>query len=231
MRFVPAATFAGVAVITYTLSNENATSAPGVLQVSVAPRKDPSTDPDVTGLIGAQVEAARRFATTQIGNYNQRLEALHGKGRAPSSNGLNVVLPSPERNRNVSRCQDIVGIAERDACLRGDVSPLAQRKAKGLDVRDKSVGASGVGTGDSQVPDLPGDDARDDKRFAYWTAGSVDFGFANIAAQRSGFKFTTGGGDAWRGLSLLRSFLARCRCGVRARFDGYRQFGDTQYGR
>ncbi|AVF40216.1 autotransporter outer membrane beta-barrel domain-containing protein [Pandoraea apista] len=194
MRFVPAATFAGVAVITYTLSNENATSAPGVLQVSVAPRKDPSTDPDVTGLIGAQVEAARRFATTQIGNYNQRLEALHGKGRAPSSNGLNVVLPSPERNRNVSRCQDIVGIAERDACLRGDASPLAQRKAKGLDVRDKSVGASGVGTGDSQVPDLPGDDARDDKRFAYWTAGSVDFGFANIAAQRSGFKFTTGGG-------------------------------------
>ncbi|MDR3397961.1 MAG: IPT/TIG domain-containing protein [Pandoraea sp.] len=198
VRFVPAAAFAGMAVITYTLSNENATSAPGTLQVSVAPRKDPSTDPDVTGLIGAQVEAARRFATTQIGNFNQRLEALHGKGRAPSSNGLNVVLPSPDRDRNVSRCQDVVGISERDACLRGDVSPLAQSKAKSLDVRDPgNQRGSGVSTGDGNVPDLPGAGANDDRRFAYWTAGTVDFGFANMAAnsaaQRSGFKFTTGG--------------------------------------
>ncbi|MGC7402303.1 IPT/TIG domain-containing protein [Pandoraea pneumonica] len=198
VRFVPAAAFAGMAVITYTLSNENATSVPGTLQVSVAARKDPSTDPDVSGLIGAQVEAARRFATTQIGNYNQRLEMLHGKGRAPSSNGLNVVLPSPDRDRNVSRCQDVVGISERDACLRGEVSPTAMSKAKSLDVRDPAnKGGSGVSTGDANAPDLPGEGANDDQRFAYWTAGTVDFGFANMAAnsaaQRSGFKFTTGG--------------------------------------
>lgn len=198
VRFVPAAAFAGTAVIAYTLSNENTTSAPGTLQVSVAARKDPSTDPDVSGLIGAQVEAARRFATTQIGNYNQRLEMLHGKGRAPSSNGLNVVLPSPDRDRNVSRCQDVVGISERDACLRGEVSPTAMSKAKSLDVRDPAnKGGSGVSTGDANAPDLPGEGANDDQRFAYWTAGTVDFGFANMAAssaaQRSGFKFTTGG--------------------------------------
>lgn len=196
LRFVPAAAFAGMAVITYTISNANATSAPGTVKVTVAPRKDPSTDPDVTGLIGAQVEAARRFATTQIGNYNQRLEALHGKGRAPSSNGLNVVLPSSDRgsSRDLSRCQDIAGITDRDACLRGEVSPTALSKAKSLDVRDKSVGASGVATGESgDGPNLPGVGAGDDQRFAYWTAGTVDFGFANTAAQRSGFKFTTGG--------------------------------------
>lgn len=193
LRFVPAAAFAGVAMISYTISNANATSAPGTAKVTVAPRKDPTTDPDVTGLIGAQVEAARRFATTQIGNYNQRLEALHGKGRAPSSNGLNVVMPSSDRgaSRDLSRCQDIAGITDRDACLRGEVSPTALSKAKSLDVRDKSVGASGVGTGDG--PDLPGAGAGEDQRFAYWTAGTVDFGFANTAAQRSGFKFTTGG--------------------------------------
>ncbi|WP_174990110.1 IPT/TIG domain-containing protein [Pandoraea aquatica] len=202
LRFVPAAAFAGVAVITYTVSNANATSAPGTAKVTVAPRKDPTTDPDVTGLIGAQVEAARRFATTQIGNYNQRLEMLHGKGRAPSSNGLNVVLPSSDRgaSRDLSRCQDIAGITDRDACLRGDVSPTAlsqMNKAKSLDVRDKSDknagvgGASGVATGDG--PNLPGEGENGDQRFAYWTAGTVDFGFANTAAQRSGFKFTTGG--------------------------------------
>lgn len=202
LRFVPAATFAGVAVMTYTVSNANATSAPGTAKVTVAPRKDPTTDPDVTGLIGAQVEAARRFATTQIGNYNQRLEMLHGKGRAPSSNGLNVVLPSADRgnSRDPARCQDVVGITDRDACLRGEVSPTAMNKAKSLDVRDKSdknAGASGtsstsgVATGDG--PDLPGEGENGDQRFAYWTAGTVDFGFANTAAQRSGFKFTTGG--------------------------------------
>ncbi|VVE00625.1 IPT/TIG domain-containing protein [Pandoraea commovens] len=199
LRFVPAAAFAGVAVITYTVSNANATSAPGTAKVTVAPRKDPTTDPDVTGLIGAQVEAARRFATTQIGNYNQRLEMLHGKGRAPSSNGLNVVLPSADRgnSRDPARCQDVVGITDRDACLRGEVSPTAMNKAKSLDVRDKSdktagtSGTSGIATGDG--PDLPGEGENGDQRFAYWTAGTVDFGFANTAAQRSGFKFTTGG--------------------------------------
>ncbi|VVE76123.1 autotransporter outer membrane beta-barrel domain-containing protein [Pandoraea anapnoica] len=199
LRFVPAAAFAGVAVITYTVSNANATSAPGTAKVTVAPRKDPTTDPDVTGLIGAQVEAARRFATTQIGNYNQRLEMLHGKGRAPSSNGLNVVLPSADRgnSRDPARCQDVIGMTDRDACLRGEVSPTAMNKAKSLDVRDRSdknagtSGTSGVATGDG--PDLPGEGENGDQRFAYWTAGTVDFGFANTAAQRSGFKFTTGG--------------------------------------
>ncbi|WP_169835025.1 IPT/TIG domain-containing protein [Pandoraea oxalativorans] len=196
LRFVPAATFAGVAVLSYTISNANATSAPGTAKVTVAPRKDPTTDPDVTGLIGAQVEAARRFATTQIGNYNQRLEMLHGKGRAPSSNGLNVVLPSADRgnSRDPARCQDVVGITDRDACLRGEVSPTAMNKARSLDVRDKSdknAGTSGVATGDG--PNLPGEGENGDQRFAYWTAGTVDFGFANTAAQRSGFKFTTGG--------------------------------------
>ncbi|MFJ2993461.1 autotransporter domain-containing protein [Pandoraea sp. NPDC087047] len=191
LRFVPAAAFAGAAVIAYTLSNASATSAPGTARVTVAPRKDPTTDPDVTGLIGAQVEAARRFATTQVSNYNQRLEALHGTGRAPSSNGLNVVLPSADRGnrRDLSRCQDVVGITDRDACLRGEVSPTALSNAKRLDVRDKTAG----GTGGVDGPDLPGAGAGDDKRFAYWTAGSVDFGFANTAAQRAGFTFTTGG--------------------------------------
>ncbi|APD13266.1 hypothetical protein RO07_08625 [Pandoraea pulmonicola] len=193
LRFASAAAFAGTAIVTYTLSNANATSAPATARVTVAPRKDPSTDPDVSGLIGAQVEAARRFATTQIGNYNSRLEALHGTGRAPSSNGLNVILPNAQRKRDASRCDDVVGISERDACLRGDASPTALSKARSLDVRDKSVGTSGIGTGDGSAPNLPGVGTNEDRRFAFWTAGTVDFGFANTSAQRSGFRFTTGG--------------------------------------
>lgn len=208
LRFVPAAAFAGTAVITYTLSNQNATSAPATVRISVTPRKDPSTDPDVTGLIGAQVEAARRFATTQIANYNQRLEMLHGKGRAFSSNGLNVVLPTADRERNVTRCQDATGLlSSRDACVQGgDRKALAQRKGTGTDGRGTHPGSSDARSGDadagagSGAGDGSGDGgeagapvADDDRRLAFWTAGTVDFGFANMATQRSGFRFTTGG--------------------------------------
>ncbi len=193
LSFTPASAFSGTATLTYTLSNAVATSAPAVVQVTVAPRRDPSTDPDVNGLINAQIQAARRFATTQIGNYHQRLEALHGTGRAPSGNGLTVALPSP-RGDAQARCQDVFGIAAHDACLRGDGSAgqpaLARGKRNGetrndagnADAGPDLPGANADATADTSQPDL-----------AFWTAGTLDFGFANTSAQRSGFRFTTGG--------------------------------------
>lgn len=196
VTFAPAAAFAGTAVVTYTLSNAVATSSPAAIQVAVTARRDPSTDPDVTGLINAQIQAARRFATAQIANYNQRLEALHGKGRAPSGNQITVVTPRAEGDPQ--RCQAVEGLAARDACLRGTAPP---RKSLAGDRRGPDAGKAGseAGNGSGSVPDLPGgeDVARhdndDDARLAFWTAGTVDFGFANTGTQRSGFRFTTGG--------------------------------------
>ncbi|WP_150671632.1 hypothetical protein [Pandoraea anhela] len=37
-------------------------------------------------------------------------------------------------------------MTDRDACVRGDVSPTALSKAQSLDVRDKRAGVSGVAT-------------------------------------------------------------------------------------
>ncbi|MGD7246808.1 putative Ig domain-containing protein [Ralstonia pseudosolanacearum] len=191
LSFTPASAFSGTATLTYTLSNAVSTSTPAVVQVSVAPRRDPSTDPDVNGLINAQIQAARRFATTQIANYHQRLEALHGTGRAPSGNGLTVALPGP-RGDAQARCQDVFGIAARDACLRGDNTAGKPAFARGK--RNADLQAS---RGDADAgPDLPGADATADASqpdLAFWTAGTLDFGFANTSAQRSGFRFTTGG--------------------------------------
>ncbi|MFV8668357.1 putative Ig domain-containing protein [Ralstonia pseudosolanacearum] len=191
LSFTPASAFSGTATLTYTLSNAVSTSTPAVVQVSVAPRRDPSTDPDVNGLINAQIQAARRFATTQIANYHQRLEALHGTGRAPSGNGLTVALPGP-RGDAQARCQDVFGIAARDACLRGDSTAGKPAFARGK--RNADLQAS---RGDADAgPDLPGADATADAGqpdLAFWTAGTLDFGFANTSAQRSGFRFTTGG--------------------------------------
>jgi len=196
MNFTPSGTYSGQAVLTYTLSNAFATSAPATVQVSVAPRKDPSADPDVAGLINAQVQAARRFATTQIDNYNRRLEALHGTGRAPSGNGLTVAMPG-QRVDMQARCQDVVGISAHDACMRGEgqgVRPFARGK-RNTDAANGNTDKSNADAG----PDLPGADAagvgpdNTDPNLAFWSAGTLDFGFANAGTQRSGFRFTTGG--------------------------------------
>ncbi|SPA24752.1 conserved hypothetical protein [Cupriavidus taiwanensis] len=204
VNFVPAAAFAGTAVVTYTLSNAVATSSPALIQVAVAARRDPSTDPDVVGLVNAQIQAARRFATAQIANYNQRLEALHGKGRAPSGNQISVVMPRAQADPE--RCQAVEGFAARDACLRGTAS--TGQRGRGPDPATDSRAAratAAASAGAGNAPDLPGGadpgsgadaagaDDTDDARLAFWTAGTVDFGFANAGTQRSGFRFTTGG--------------------------------------
>ncbi|WP_373459631.1 putative Ig domain-containing protein [Cupriavidus necator] len=205
VNFAPAANFSGTAAVSYTLSNAVATSSPAVIEVAVAARRDPSTDPDVVGLVNAQIQAARRFATAQIANYNQRLEALHGKGRAPSGNQISVVMPRAQADPE--RCQAVAGFAARDACLRGTASD--GQRARGPDpvagaraARGAADAGDGAGAGAGNAPDLPGGadaggyaDAgdADDARLAFWTAGTVDFGFANAGTQRSGFRFTTGG--------------------------------------
>ena len=241
LEFVPAAAFGGTASILYTLSNATATSAPAQITVSVTPRRDPSTDPDVVGLINAQVQAARRFATTQISNYNQRLEALHGTGRAPSQNNLSVVLPTRQMDA-AQRCAEIVGLRARNACLTGTEAGSPVGAPGGLaaaGLAGDADPAMGIGTdagmprGDNflrtgyrpgtsmgafrtlaaaparaargphrgtareqALPDLPGHDAVADPTasdLAFWSAGMLDFGFANSGPQRTGFRFTTGG--------------------------------------
>lgn len=246
VTFAPAAAFAGTAVITYTISNALATSAPAALQISVTPRRDPSTDPDVSGLINAQIQAARRFATAQISNYNQRLERLHANGRAAFSNNLTVVMPSAAGSPQ--QCQDMQSLSARDMCQRGVATQTSRNSPRGgggfgangpvaSNMGSATDGAMATGVGNAQgnnasgsnaapggvlgelaagtllaalpgsydgfgtgipgAPDLPGADAAgadtSDSRLAFWTAGSVDFGFANVGTQRSGFRFTTGG--------------------------------------
>lgn len=72
--------FAGTVTVQYTLSNQIGTSAAATISFVVTGRPDPSEDPEVTGLINAQVESANRFATTQTRNFNNRLEQLHDEG-------------------------------------------------------------------------------------------------------------------------------------------------------
>ena len=94
LDFSAAADYAGSATVRYTLSNAHATSAAATVSLEIAARADPSRDPEVTGLLRAQVASVRRLARGQMGNFQQRMEQLHG-GRAASAgfdNGLSVAI-------------------------------------------------------------------------------------------------------------------------------------------
>ncbi|AIY41596.1 Fibronectin type III domain protein [Collimonas arenae] len=99
MTFTASSKFAGAAAISYTLSNAYATSAPGTVTVTVTARRDMSTDPEVIGLLSAQADSARRFASAQISNFTRRLESLHGDGWGTSGFGVSLTPPSAPTGR------------------------------------------------------------------------------------------------------------------------------------
>lgn len=93
LTYTPAAGFSGVATATFTLDNAYATSAPAAIDFDVIARPDPTQDADVMGVLGAQASAARRFATAQISNFQQRLENLHdARSDKGFHNGLTFVV-------------------------------------------------------------------------------------------------------------------------------------------
>lgn len=111
LTFVPASSFAGTATLTYTLSSGAVTSAPAAVAFDVVPRPDPAQDAEVRGLIDAQALTARRFATAQIGNFQQRLERLHGTD-AGAGGFQNALTFSASR-----ACRRAVGAMPGAACI------------------------------------------------------------------------------------------------------------------
>ena len=81
ITYSPNAGFKGTDSFVYTATNTTATSAPATVTIQVMGRPDPTQDATVTGLVGSQVETARRFSQAQIGNFQSRLESLHGRLR------------------------------------------------------------------------------------------------------------------------------------------------------
>ncbi|MFJ3115250.1 putative Ig domain-containing protein [Pseudomonas protegens] len=77
MRFVPSAAFAGTAVVSFGLHNLSGSSASSTMSFIIQTRADPTRDAEVIGLLNAQSRAAERFASTQMDNFNQRMEQLH----------------------------------------------------------------------------------------------------------------------------------------------------------
>ncbi len=77
VTYTPNRGYLGADAFSYVSFSSTATSAAAVVTVSVVARADPTKDPDVVGLIGAQAQTARRFSQAQTFNFQRRMESLH----------------------------------------------------------------------------------------------------------------------------------------------------------
>ncbi|SDG49301.1 putative Ig domain-containing protein [Dyella sp. 333MFSha] len=169
LDFAAAAAFSGQAQLVYTLSNAYAVSQPATVTITVTARPDPSRDPEVTGILGAQVDATRRMATGQISNFQQRLESLHGAASSRFSNGLSF---SSGGGRNAVQ---------------------SERPGKGVAESMNDPDAPAFLQSDARpAPTQSGGQASPDD-VSFWTGGAVNFGATDRGAASNGVDFTTSG--------------------------------------
>ncbi|GLQ50832.1 putative Ig domain-containing protein [Dyella flava] len=171
LDFTATPNFSGTAVVTYTLSNAYATSAPGTITLAVTARPDPSKDPEVLGVLGAQADATREFAQGQIDNFQQRLESLHGGGGGNGFQNNLTFLSGDSTNATplsqwpYNNTQNMPGNLNRRYMV------------------DPQTPASPPSASNSQLPD----------GYVLWTGGAVNFGSRDTTATANGFDFTTAG--------------------------------------
>lgn len=111
LTFASDATFEGTVTVVFTLSNAFATSAQTSIYFDVKGRPDPSKDSEVTGLLTAQADSARRFADTQTQNFNSRLEQLHDEGdRRRNSMAVRLGYSrNDQKDEAEQRLEDLLG--------------------------------------------------------------------------------------------------------------------------
>ncbi len=163
LQFTPDPAFSGQATVRFTLSNAYATSAEADVVFTVAPRRDPSADAEVRGLLDAQAESTRRFAKAQIDNFQRRLEATH-HGERGFNNGLSF--------QPTSHCRE----AERGVAAQPCSAAAAER--------DDGLAEAGPAA-------TPGEDARGD--LGLWVGGAIRSGSIDRRADRAGVDFQTDG--------------------------------------
>lgn len=169
LKFTSAVSYSGVAAVAYTLSNAYSTSAQAVVTINVTMRPDPSKDPDVLGILGAQTDSTRRMAQGQIDNFNQRLEQLHGGGGSLFGNYLTATFLGPYPVlATVASLDPASGISDQSTSNSLNV-PIGNL-TKSSDRTDKSH-----------------------SKFSFWVGGGINFGNTSADANHSSIDFNTTG--------------------------------------
>ncbi|HEY1070305.1 MAG TPA: putative Ig domain-containing protein [Thermomonas sp.] len=141
--------------------------------LTIAVRPDPTQDPEVRGLINAQTEAARRFSSTQINNFQRRMEQLHrAGGSAGFANGLSV--------------------SSRQACLAGLDIGLGDNRCD----RDKQTASGPDGRALDGGNGPSGATSGTPTAFGTWAAGALRSGSFDSRGNTSELAFETDGVSA-----------------------------------
>ena len=157
LDFEASGTFVGSEQMRYTLSNADGRSAPATVTLNVVARPDPSQDFEVVGLLTAQAEASKRFAGTQMRNFNQRLEQLHDEGER-RHNSMNASISMQRQD------------SARASYAREDERERARKAFARVDAHEKES---------DRTTSAIADDHNPLGNFAVWSGGFVNFAEAD----------------------------------------------------
>lgn len=138
--------------------------------LTITNRPDPSMDTQVRNLLDMQTDAARRFGTTQINNFQQRLERLHGMREA---RGFDNSLSA---NYN-AYCPEVVGVIPGSPCDHSGIGGIGGPSS--IDMTEQSHVRSDSGGRDSA--------------YGIWTTGMIRSGNHDGRNGSAGADFETDG--------------------------------------
>ena len=192
LRFVPNPDASGLVTLTYTLSNATSTSSPGVITISLSSRSDPSKDAEVQGLINAQANSSRRFASGQISNFQQRLEALHGGNVSTFSNGFTLTSASLQRQRQRQSLND--DPTDIEQWMQIQSAKLQSEQSLRLNPTTKPTQALGLKPLNDLAPELGNQSAQAaTSPLAFWTSGTISIGDDSTGKSSQSQDFVTSG--------------------------------------
>ena len=222
VTYTPRKNYFGPDSFAFVAFGTGGTSNAATVSVTVEGRPDPSDDPNVVGLISAQVDAARRFSRAQISNFQGRLESLHrqslrvaeadtgGDAKPPRSapSGQTSVGPrttgsasvaSSSRPMHANSAGDGASYIQFD---KGSLVSLAGQitEAPLADISILPRGLLGTLFNISQSRTLNlsslGTNGGAPSSTGFWMAGNIGFGDRDASGGQSGIKFKTSGVSA-----------------------------------
>lgn len=137
--------------------------------LQVTARPDPALDPQVRGLVQAQVAATRRFADAQVDNFMQRMESMHGESSGEGNgDGPGFSFRNNVRFSTPDYCRDAITMTTSAVCenrsrLTGIV-PLNNWRADGSTSENGENANAGSGGSGSGGP------------VTIWAGGAIRFG-------------------------------------------------------
>ena len=171
----------GPGTASFTVQATDVNGNTGTRAYALSNRPDPALDPEVQGLIAAQVAAAQRFASAQIDNIALHLERLHGHFD-PCSVNIGVAPPIQQ------------GSAYPDYANPNSLySPSANYGRSAVGLPSGYAPAPGAAAQPAQAAPRPPGASDCASDWALWTAGSFQFGSMTPNGVSADNHFTTAG--------------------------------------